>query len=293
MTPQCSGMVSGHGGGRGLLHACVDASGTAEGGKRGRGPSAFLGEIPIPPSSSPVGADVLPQAHRSPPPRTPDARSCEAWAGEKAGGVPAEVRARGRFAGSRIGRSRNGGLRGAAAGKVLPEKTRMAPCRASIRLPFPTPPGKPGSPRPGRRAGHGVTHGEPATASRRAWRPTESAMNPVFFAPGSVAPAAAIAARVSYPSTETHAGSRGDEIRAPARGTMDDRRDRRRRGAVGGTGGSDGAQSQLPCGVRVSQDPGARAQEPPQHLVPLSRHRRRPLEAAGGTPSRRPRPRRP
>jgi hypothetical protein len=54
-----------------------------------------------------------------------------------------------------------------------------------------------------------------------------------------------------------------------------------------------GAQSQLPCGVRVSQNPRARAQEPPQHLVPLSRHRRRPLEAAGGTPSHRPRPRRP
>jgi hypothetical protein len=41
--PRCSGMVSGHGGGRGLLHACVDASGTAEGWKHGRGPSAFFG----------------------------------------------------------------------------------------------------------------------------------------------------------------------------------------------------------------------------------------------------------
>ena len=51
--PRCSGRVSGHGGGRGLLHACVDASGTVEGEKRGRGPSAFR-EIPIPPSSSPI-----------------------------------------------------------------------------------------------------------------------------------------------------------------------------------------------------------------------------------------------
>src|SRR5215217_7801688 len=49
------------------------------------------------------GADLLPQANRSRPPRTPDARSGEAWAREKAGGVPEEVRARGRFAGSRIG----------------------------------------------------------------------------------------------------------------------------------------------------------------------------------------------
>jgi hypothetical protein len=41
--PRCSGMVSGHTGRRGLLHACVDASATAEGWKRGRGPSAFFG----------------------------------------------------------------------------------------------------------------------------------------------------------------------------------------------------------------------------------------------------------
>src|SRR5215217_6185009 len=54
------------------------------------------------PRSQP-GADLLPQANRSRPPRTPDARSGEAWAREKAGGVPEEVRARGRFAGSRIG----------------------------------------------------------------------------------------------------------------------------------------------------------------------------------------------
>src|SRR5829696_8439302 len=49
------------------------------------------------------GADLLPQADRSRPPRTPDARSGEAWVREKVGGVPEEVRARGRFAGSRIG----------------------------------------------------------------------------------------------------------------------------------------------------------------------------------------------
>jgi hypothetical protein len=37
---------------------------------------------------------------------------------------------------------------------------RMAPCRASIRLPFPTSPGKPGAPRDGGRGGHGAARGE-------------------------------------------------------------------------------------------------------------------------------------
>ena len=42
---------------------------------------------------------------------------------------------------------------GCCGGKGVPEKTRMAPCRASICLPFPTSSGKPGAPRPCRRAG--------------------------------------------------------------------------------------------------------------------------------------------
>ena len=178
--PRCSGMVSGHVGRRGLLHACVDASGTVEGWKRGRGPSAFFWRIPYPailvPRPGPMpcrkrhgsrpstkhpmrdlakpglarrpgrsrrlsregtvrgiahrvkpewwaagrwgghprfleepvrhprpqpGAGVRPQAHRSRPPRSPDARSSEAWAREKAGGVRVGSGARGRFAGSR------------------------------------------------------------------------------------------------------------------------------------------------------------------------------------------------
>jgi hypothetical protein len=47
--------------------------------------------------------------------------------------------------------------------KGFPEKMRMAPCRASIRLPFPTPPGKLCAPRHGRCTGHGVARGELAT----------------------------------------------------------------------------------------------------------------------------------
>ena len=43
------------------------------------------------------------------------------------------------------------------------EKTRMAPCRASIRLPFPKSPVKFRAPCHGRRAGHGVARGELAT----------------------------------------------------------------------------------------------------------------------------------
>ena len=50
---------------------------------------------------------------------------------------------------------------GCCGGKGVPEKMRMAPCRASIRLPFPTSPRKPGAPLPCRRAGHGVARGEP------------------------------------------------------------------------------------------------------------------------------------
>src|SRR5829696_4609301 len=77
--------------------------GNGRGMEARQGAMRIFGEIPIPPSSSQPGADLLPQANRSRPPRTPDARSGEAWAREKAGGVPEEVRARGRFAGSRIG----------------------------------------------------------------------------------------------------------------------------------------------------------------------------------------------
>jgi hypothetical protein len=45
----------------------------------------------------------------------------------------------------------------------VPEKMRMAPCRASIRLPFPASPGKLCAPRHDGCAGHRVAHGELAT----------------------------------------------------------------------------------------------------------------------------------
>jgi hypothetical protein len=91
------------------------------------------------------GADVLPQAHRSRTPRSPDARSCEAWAREKAGGRSRRVSREGtvREIAHRV--KPNGGSRGAEAGKVSPKKMRMAPCRASLRLPFPRPLGKSGA----------------------------------------------------------------------------------------------------------------------------------------------------
>jgi hypothetical protein len=57
----------------------------------------------------------------------------------------------------------DGGLRARYGGSWVPEKMRMALCRASIRLPFPTSPGKPRAPRHDRHAGHGVARGELAT----------------------------------------------------------------------------------------------------------------------------------
>jgi hypothetical protein len=57
-------------------------------------------------------------------------------------------------------------------------KNADGPLPASIRLPFPTYPGKPGARRPGRRAGNRVAHGEPTAASRHVWRAKKSTMNP-------------------------------------------------------------------------------------------------------------------
>src|SRR5215213_5845907 len=62
-------------------------------------------------------------------------------------------------------------------------KNADGPLPGLLRLPFPTSPGKLGAPCPCRRAGHGVAHGEPATASRHAWRATKSAMNLLFTDP--------------------------------------------------------------------------------------------------------------
>jgi hypothetical protein len=119
--PRCSEMVSGHGDGRGALHTCVDASGTAEGWKRGRGPSAFLGRYLSRHPRPPPGADALTQAHRSRPPRTPDARSGEAWAGEKARAFPQGF-ARGTVRRIAHRAKPEWWLRGAAAGKVFRKK---------------------------------------------------------------------------------------------------------------------------------------------------------------------------
>ena len=142
-----------------------------------QGAMRIFWEIPIPPFSSPA-------RHRRPAASAPEPAStntrCAIW--RSLG--PREGRGRSRR-GSREGTVRGIAHRmkpewwaaGRCGGKGVPEKMRMAPCRASICLPFPTSSGKPGVPRHGGRAGHGVAHGEPATASRQAWRATKSAMN--------------------------------------------------------------------------------------------------------------------
>ena len=138
---------------------CRRSRGWVRGRKCGRGPSAFFEGTP---SCSSVLVPIisrrrcLPEAHRTQPPRTPDARSCNVSARERAGVFPP--------------RSCEGTVQGIAH-RVKPEwwvagrsgrrwislkKMRMAPCRASIRLPFPTSPGKPGAPRHCDVRGHGV-----------------------------------------------------------------------------------------------------------------------------------------
>jgi hypothetical protein len=90
----------------------------------------------------------LPEAHRTQPPRTPDARSCEVSAREKPSAFPPRSR-EGTVHGIAHQVKPDGRLRGAVGGNGVPEKTRMAPCRASIRLPFPTSTGKRGASRHG------------------------------------------------------------------------------------------------------------------------------------------------
>ena len=95
----------------------------------------------------------LSKAHRTQPPRTPDARSCKVSERERAGAFPPRSCEGG---GSRDRASGEAGMVGCGALRKtmgFPEKMRMAPCRASIRLPFPTSPGKPGAPRHARRVG--------------------------------------------------------------------------------------------------------------------------------------------
>ena len=151
--------------------------GNGRGREARQGAIRIFWEIPIPQSSSPAWR--RPPAASAPGPAFTNTR-CAIL--RSLG--PREGRGRSRRS------SREGTVRGIAhrvkpewwaagrfGGKGVPEKMRMAPCRASICLQFPTSSGKPGVPRPFRRAGHGVAHGEPATASRQAWRATKSAMN--------------------------------------------------------------------------------------------------------------------
>jgi hypothetical protein len=84
----------------------------------------------------------LPEAHRIQPPRTPDARSCRPSERDKAGALLLQSCKRegspDRASGDEDGLppcARKSPCRSAS----LP-KMRMAPCRASIRLPFPTSP---------------------------------------------------------------------------------------------------------------------------------------------------------
>jgi hypothetical protein len=118
-----------------------------------------------------------PEAHQTQPSRTPDARSGEFSERERAGAFPPRSSEE-TVHGIAHQVKPDGRLRGAVGGNGVPEKMRMAPCRASIRLPFPTTPGKPGAPRHGRRAGHGVACGELATVSGNSRRATKSAMVP-------------------------------------------------------------------------------------------------------------------
>jgi len=151
--------------------------GNGRGMEARQGAMRIFWEIPIPPSSFP--ARRRPPAASEPEPASTNTRC----AIQRSLG-PREGRGRSRR-GSREGTVRGIAHRmkpewsaaGRCGGKGVPEKMRMALCRASIRLPFPTSPGKLGAPCPCRRAGHGVAHGEPATASRHAWRATKSAMN--------------------------------------------------------------------------------------------------------------------
>jgi hypothetical protein len=116
----------------------------------------------------------LPEALWTQPSRTPDARSCKVSAREMAGAFPPRsCEATIHEIAHRV--KPDGGLRDAVEVNGVPEKMRMALCRASIRLPFPTFPGKLCAPRHGGRAGHGVARGELATADAR--RATKSTMN--------------------------------------------------------------------------------------------------------------------
>ena len=199
---------------------CVRASGTGEGWKRGRGPSAFFS-----------GGSIVSGAPRTSlpahPMRDPVNRLLARPRRERAG--PSALRD---FARSRI-RCSPRMVRGASVrhhprlmtgdehGGVPLKKILMASCRASVRLPFPTSSGKLRAPRHGRRAGHGVARGELATASRDVRRATRSAMNEMFAgcaiisgAPRTSLPASPDA-RSREPSPRTTAAGTRRLSRAP------------------------------------------------------------------------------
>jgi hypothetical protein len=123
----------------GALRSSREAAGTADGGRRGRVPSAFFGYTF--PASAP----------RDPPfgftrcaiPRTvPSRETCANAPGLLAGPCFARSRIGASWgpAPVRVRQSLGAGVGRGWRDRYLPKKTRMAPCRASIPLPLPTRP---------------------------------------------------------------------------------------------------------------------------------------------------------
>ena len=128
----------------------------------GRGPCEIFEGTPSCSVSIIRPRRCLPEAHRAQPSPTPDARSGKT----RSARTPTRSRC-----GSCEGTVHTiahqvepkGGLRGARETMEHPDKMRMAPCRASIRLPFPTSPERLRAPRHSRRVGHRVARPELAT----------------------------------------------------------------------------------------------------------------------------------
>jgi len=120
----------------------------------------------------------LPKAHRTPHPRTPDARSCRVSERDRAGAFPPRS-CEGTVRGIAHQVKPDGRLRCAREDDGVPEKILMAPCRASIPLPFPTSAGKPGAPRYGGRAGTRYRVWCARRGSGDVLRATKSTMNPI------------------------------------------------------------------------------------------------------------------
>jgi hypothetical protein len=131
----------------------------------GRGPSAFFegstdaAEAPSCASSSSARRRCGLEAHRAQPPRTSAARSRRLSQCEKACAFPPQP-GEGKVHPIAHQVKPAAGCGAAPEAMGFLKKFLMALCRASIRVPFPTPSGKLRAPRHGRRAGHGVARGE-------------------------------------------------------------------------------------------------------------------------------------